>query len=81
MRANAVPVVLVVDDEPIARENLRHILTREGYRVETAGNGMEALDKVRSWEIDLIVTDLKMERMDGLQLLEEARKISRNNFV
>ncbi len=76
MRANAVPVVLVVDDEPIARENLRHILTREGYRVETAGNGMEALDKVRSWEIDLIVTDLKMERMDGLQLLEEARKIS-----
>lgn len=76
MRANAVPVVLVVDDEPIARENLRHILTREGYKVETAGNGQEALDKVRTWEVDLIVTDLKMERMDGLQLLEEARKIS-----
>ncbi len=76
MRSNAVPVILVVDDEPIARENLRHILAREGYRVETAGNGLEALDKVRSWEVDLIVTDLKMERMDGLQLLQEARRVS-----
>ncbi|EPR43703.1 response regulator receiver modulated ATP dependent protease [Desulfovibrio sp. X2] len=76
MRAHAVPLVLVVDDETIARENLRHVLTREGYRVETAANGLEALDKVRRWEVDLIVTDLKMEQMDGLQLLEEARRIS-----
>ena len=68
--------VLVVDDEDIARANLEHVLKKEGYRVRGAANGLEALEEVRRWEFDLIVTDLKMDRMDGMQLLEEARRIS-----
>ncbi len=68
--------VLVVDDEDIARANLEHVLKKEGYRVRGAANGLEALEEVRRWEFDLIVTDLKMDRMDGMQLLEEARQIS-----
>ncbi len=76
MRAGRTPCVLVVDDEPIARSNLAHILSREGYRVETAENGVAAMDKVRRWEFDLIVTDLKMDQMDGLELLRQATAVS-----
>ncbi len=76
MAARRALSVLVVDDESIARNNLRHILSREGYQVEAAANGEEAMEKVRRWEFDLIVTDLKMDHMDGMTLLEEAKKVS-----
>jgi len=76
MRQKSEAWILVVDDEPIARENLRHVLVREGYRVETAENGQAALERVRRFEFDLIVTDLKMDRMDGLQLLDKAKAVS-----
>ncbi|MGQ9688647.1 MAG: endopeptidase La [Desulfobaccales bacterium] len=68
--------VLVVDDEEIARANLEHILKKEGYQVRTAANGMEALERLQEQEVDLILTDLKMEKMDGLQLLEAAKEIA-----
>jgi ATP-dependent Lon protease len=68
--------VLVVDDEEIARTNLEYILRKEGYEVSTAANGMEALEKARVREYDLILTDLKMEKMDGLQLLESVKEIA-----
>ena len=68
--------VLVVDDEDIARANLEHVLRKEGYRVRGAANGLEALEEVRRWEFDLIVTDLKMDKMDGLELLAAARQVS-----
>jgi ATP-dependent Lon protease len=73
--------LLIVDDETVARNNLRYALAKEGYHIEVACDGMEALDKVRQWEFDLIITDLKMERMDGMTLLEEAKKISPNTQV
>jgi ATP-dependent Lon protease len=73
--------VLVVDDEDIARANLEHVLKKEGYRVRGAANGQEALEEVRRWEFDLIITDLKMDKMDGMQLLEEARKLSPSTQV
>lgn len=68
--------ILIVDDEPIARTNLKYVLKKEGYRVDTAGNGLEALDRMKTQEFDLILTDMKMEKMDGFQLLETVRKIS-----
>ena len=68
--------LLVVDDEPIARSNLRHVLSREGYSVEMAANGEEALALMARREFDCIVTDLKMDRMDGMQLLEAAREVA-----
>jgi ATP-dependent Lon protease len=70
--------LLVVDDEPIARSNLRHVLGREGYSVEVAANGEEALALMARQEFDCIVTDLKMDRMDGMQLLEAARQVAPN---
>ncbi len=70
--------VLVVDDEEIARDNLEYILKKEGYQVSTAANGIEAVNVLKTRNIDLILTDLKMEKMDGMQLLESAKKISPN---
>lgn len=66
--------VLVVDDEPIARANLEHVLRREGYHVATAANGLEALALLEGQEFDLVVSDLKMDTMDGQQLLEAVRE-------
>ena len=68
--------ILVVDDEEIARTNLQYVLQKEGYHVRTAGNGLEALEEMKQREFDLILTDLKMEKMDGIQLLESARRIA-----
>ncbi|MBU2513398.1 response regulator [bacterium] len=68
--------ILVVDDEPIALENLAHTLKKESYNVFTASNGQEALDLFESTPFDLVVTDLKMQKMNGIQLLENVRNIS-----
>ena len=76
LAAAAPPHVLVVDDEEIARTNLEHVLRKEGYAVRTAANGVEALDLLRTWSFDLIVTDLKMDKMDGMTLLAEAGRLS-----
>jgi ATP-dependent Lon protease len=73
--------VLVVDDEEIARTNLEYIMRKEGYQVTTAANGMEALDKVRAQEFDVVLTDLKMEKMDGIQLLESVKQITPHSEI
>jgi DNA-binding NtrC family response regulator len=63
----------VVDDERIARDNLEHVLKREGYEVVTAASGQQALRLVDTQEFDLILTDLKMERIGGMEVLEKAK--------
>jgi len=73
--------VLVVDDEEIARTNLEYVLRKEGYSVRTAENGLEAFEMVKRHEFELIVTDLKMDKMDGIHLLEAARQVSPNTDI
>ena len=68
--------ILVVDDEEIARTNVEYVLRKDGYQVATAVDGADALDKLRQKEFELILTDLKMERMDGLQLLESVKQLA-----
>ncbi len=68
--------ILVVDDEEIARTNLEYILRKEGHQVATAANGMEAMEKVKAQEFDVVLTDLKMEKMDGIQLLESVKQVA-----
>ncbi len=67
--------VLVVDDEPIALRNLERVLAKEGYDVATAGSGPAALRLLRQHAFDVVVTDLKMERVDGLEVLRRSREI------
>ncbi len=66
--------ILVVDDEEGARELFFTILSDEGYDITLANNGEEALAQFKSDSYDLVVTDIKMPVMDGLQLLQEIRK-------
>lgn len=65
--------ILVVDDEQIARENLEHVLRREGYDAICVQNGAAALVELEKEEFDLILTDLRMQPVDGMQVLERAR--------
>ncbi len=62
--------VLVVDDEPQVCEILSDALISKGHRVETAGDGMEAIEKLKSAEFTIVITDMDMPRMDGMQLIE-----------
>jgi len=63
-------VILVVDDEPLQRDILKTILDAEGFETYTASSGKEALDIIKKIHPDVVLTDLKMEGMDGLELLE-----------
>jgi two-component system response regulator MprA len=66
--------ILVVDDEPHVRTSLREILEQEGHQVTTAADGSEALAALSKDVFDLILVDLKMEGMDGLEVMTEARR-------
>ncbi|MFZ5864572.1 MAG: endopeptidase La [Thermodesulfobacteriota bacterium] len=68
--------ILVVDDEELARENARHVLGKLGHEVELATDGLDALKRMEGREFDLVITDLKMGRMNGQQLLESIRASS-----
>src|SRR5438093_664238 len=68
--------LLVADDDPGLRESLERTLTREGYRVLLASDGRAALERLQTGDIDLIVTDLKMPGLTGLELLRAAKAIA-----
>lgn len=67
--------ILVVDDEDIIRESLSFILRKEGYSVDEAENGRAAYNKLLENKYDVVVTDLEMPQMGGIELLEEIKKI------
>ena len=65
--------ILVVDDEQDITEFLSYNLEKEGYQVETASNGVEAVDKARQFLPDLILLDVMMPGMDGVETCERLR--------
>lgn len=69
--------LLMVDDEPIVQKFVTKILTDEGYTIETAGNGAEALFLLGGKKFDLVLLDTNMPTMDGFQLL----KIMKDNNI
>ena len=73
--------ILVVDDEEGARDLFNTILTDEGYDVSLANGGEEALGLFKSNPFNLVITDIKMPVMDGLQLLQEIRKMGSKTDV
>ncbi len=76
--SNAVKV-LIVEDEPHALTGLAELISGWGYRTETAVDGMEGWEKVLAWEPAIVVTDLKMPRLDGLGLLSRIADASAGN--
>ncbi len=65
--------LLVVDDEKIALRNLEHVLTKEGYQVTATQSGGQALNLLDSQPFDVVLTDLKMEKVDGMQVLRRCK--------
>lgn len=66
--------ILLVDDEPDILEILEYNLTAEGYQVEKAINGIEALEKAATWKPHLVLLDVMMPEMDGIETCEQLRK-------
>jgi DNA-binding NtrC family response regulator len=66
--------ILVVDDEPNARTALAEILKGEGYAVETAGDGFKAIARMAEFAPDLVLTDLKMPGLDGVELMKKVKE-------
>ncbi|MFB6263466.1 MAG: sigma-54-dependent transcriptional regulator, partial [Bradymonadaceae bacterium] len=62
--------VLVVDDEEVFRRNLCRFLDEQGFRVEEASDGCEALERIRNHDVQLVLADIKMPELDGLELLD-----------
>jgi DNA-binding NtrC family response regulator len=68
-------LLMVLDDQELMRDSLREVLSRAGYRVRAFADPKEALKNLAGGGYDLLITDMKMPRMDGLEVLAEARKI------
>ena len=68
--------ILVVDDEQIIRESINYVLTKENYEVSEAENGKIAYEKLLESPFDLVITDLEMPEMKGVELLEKIRDLS-----
>src|SRR5437588_8507496 len=69
------PRILVIDDNAAIREVLRFVLEEEGYEVIEAADGAEGLRRYQAEPTDLVITDLEMPGMDGLELLRALRQV------
>jgi len=66
--------ILIIDDEKAIRKTLTEILSYEGYKIEEAGDGEEGLKKFRDKSYDVVLCDIKMPKLDGLEFLDKARE-------
>jgi two-component system nitrogen regulation response regulator NtrX len=66
--------ILVIDDEKSIRNVLKDVLEYEKYQVDTAENGKKGLEKIKNEPPDLVLCDIKMPEMDGVEVLEKAMK-------
>ena len=72
--------ILIVDDEKAIRDSLKMVLTDEGYFAETASDGSEAIEKLIEDEFDIIISDIKMPNLDGMQLLKKTNEVNPSTF-
>jgi CheY-like chemotaxis protein len=67
--------ILVAEDEPAARLGLRSLLSDEGFEVQAAADGLEALAKLETFHPDILLIDIKMPRLDGVGFFRRAREL------
>ena len=73
--------ILVVDDEEIIRENLHRILTEETYDVSTVASGREGLDYIANNDIDIVLLDLNLPDLNGIEVLQQAKELEPDLLV
>jgi DNA-binding NtrC family response regulator len=78
MAEHRMPRILVVDDEKVVRDITQAFLALNGYEVSTASDGKEAFDILRSSHYDVVITDLHMPLMGGIELLQKISQLKTN---
>jgi CheY-like chemotaxis protein len=73
--------VLLVEDDRIMKHGLKELLVEEGHEVKEASDGIEALDLIKGEEFDVVLTDLKMPRLDGIGVLKKVKSINNQTHV
>ena len=73
--------ILVVDDEPVVNEGCRRVLAQEGHAVQTTESGREGLTRAVAEDFDLVITDLKMPDLDGMELVRTLRSDRPNTAI
>jgi len=73
--------IMLVDDEPIVGKRLKPALAKYGFEVEVFEDGTQALQRLREKEFDIVVTDVRMEDVDGIQVLEQVLASSQRTKV
>src|ERR1051326_9415030 len=73
MTPDSAPYCLIVDDEPRLRQVMVHLMRGDGFQCVEASNGLEALEQLATYSVALVLSDLRMPKMDGLELLRELR--------
>src|SRR6478735_2375407 len=68
--------ILIIDDEKAIRKTLSEILSYEGYKIEEAGDGEEGLRRFRDKTFDVVLCDIKMPKIDGIEFLEKSREVN-----
>ena len=65
--------ILVIDDESLVADSLRRLLKKSGFEAEITNSGIEALEKIKQFDFDLIVSDIRMPDMDGVEVIKKIR--------
>ncbi|MGZ5246117.1 MAG: response regulator, partial [Flavitalea sp.] len=68
--------ILIIDDEKAIRKTLTEILSYEGYKIEEASDGEEGLRKFKEKTFDVVLCDIKMPKLDGIEFLDKAREVN-----
>ncbi len=76
-----IETILIVDDEPLMRDFLQQALTRKGYTVAVAADGKQAYSELGKSPFDLVITDMQMPHLGGLDVLKRAKELNRNTAV
>lgn len=71
--------ILVIDDEELVIESLRRLLKREGYEVSVVTSGKQALEKIKEINFDLVVSDIRMPELDGIEIVKNIREYLKQN--
>lgn len=71
--------ILVIDDEELVSKSLKKLLSKEGYNAAVAASGEEAVEKLKAVNFDLVICDVRMPKLDGIETIEKLRQVQKES--